>query len=140
MGLPNSLQSDQDSNFKSGLMQQVMFQLGIKQYRSSAHHPESQGALKRFHQTLKNMLHTYGLEYGRDWDEGVHLVLFAAQEAMQESLGFSPFKLVFGRTVRGPLEVLKEVWLGEDDSVKLLEYVSRLRQRILDALDIARKN
>ena len=140
VGLPKSLQSDQGSNFMSGLMQQVMTQLGIKQYRSSAYHPESQGALERFHQTLKNMLRAYGLEHGRDWDEGVHLVLFAAREAVEESLGFSPFELVFGRAVRGPLKVLKEAWLGEDSSVNLLEYVSRLRQRILDAVDIARKN
>ncbi|KAI3351357.1 hypothetical protein L3Q82_005905 [Scortum barcoo] len=32
----------------------------------------------------------------RDWDEGVPLVLFAAREAVQESLGFSPAELVFG--------------------------------------------
>ena len=30
-----------------------MYELGIKQYKSSAYHPESQGALERFHQTLK---------------------------------------------------------------------------------------
>ena len=50
---PKSIQSDQGSNFMSGLFQQVMDELGIKQYRSSAYHPESQGALERFHQTLK---------------------------------------------------------------------------------------
>jgi len=69
--LVGSLQSDQGSNFMSGLMQQVMTQLDIKQYRSLAYHPESQGTLERFHQTLKNMLHAYGFEHGRDWDEGV---------------------------------------------------------------------
>ncbi|MDA3074185.1 DDE-type integrase/transposase/recombinase, partial [Campylobacter sp. JMF_10 EL2] len=59
VGLPKSVQSDQGSNFMSGLFQQVMHELGIKQYRSSAYHPESQGALERFHQTLKNMIRTY---------------------------------------------------------------------------------
>ena len=56
VGLPKSIQLDQGSNFMSGLFQQVMDELGIKHYRSSAHHPESQGALERFHQTLKNMI------------------------------------------------------------------------------------
>ena len=56
VGLPKSVQSDQGSNFMSGIFQQVMHELGIKQYRSSAYHPESQGALERFHQTLKNMI------------------------------------------------------------------------------------
>ena len=39
----------------SGVFQQVMYEIGIKQLTSSAYHPESQGALERFHQTLKNM-------------------------------------------------------------------------------------
>ena len=76
-----------------------MFQLGIKQLKSTAYHLESQGALERFHQTLKNMLRAYCANNDKDWDEGVHLVLFAAREAVQESLGFSPFQLVFGHTV-----------------------------------------
>ena len=54
------------------------------------------------------MLRKYCLEEENEWDEGVHLVLFAVGESIQESLGFSPFELVFGRTVRGPLKFLKE--------------------------------
>ena len=46
----------------SGLFQQVVFQLGAKQIKSSAYHPESQGALERFHSTLKNMIRTYCLD------------------------------------------------------------------------------
>ena len=102
-GLPKSIQSDQGSNFMSGLFQQVMHELKIKQYKSTAYHPKSQGALERFHQTLKRMMRTYCLETGKDWDDGVHLLLFAARESVQESLGFSPFELVFGHTVRGLL-------------------------------------
>ena len=52
IGLPKSIQSDQGSHFMSGIFQQVMYELGIKQYKSSAYHPESQGALERFHQTF----------------------------------------------------------------------------------------
>jgi len=102
-------------------MQQVMYQLGIKQCKSSAYHPESQGALEHFHQTLKNMIRAYCTEYNNNWDQGIHLLLFAAREAIQESLGFSPFELVFGHTVRGPLKLLKEMWLAEDTPDNLLD-------------------
>ena len=73
VGLPKSVQSDQGSNLMSGIFQQVMHELGIKQYRSSAYHPESQGALERFHQTLKNMIRSYCFDTEKDWDEGIHL-------------------------------------------------------------------
>ena len=53
VGLPKSVQSDQGSNFMSGIFQQIMHELGITQYKSSPYHPESQGALERFHQTLR---------------------------------------------------------------------------------------
>lgn len=52
----------------------------MKHTFSSAYHPESQGALERFHQTLKSMLRSYCFETGKDWDEGVPLVMFAVKE------------------------------------------------------------
>ncbi|KAJ8019215.1 hypothetical protein HOLleu_42344 [Holothuria leucospilota] len=112
-GLPKEIQSDQGSNFMSTVFQQMLYELGIDQIKSSAYHPESQGALERFHQTLKNMLKTYCYDNERDWDEGIPFVMFAARESLQESLGFSPFELVFGHTVRGPLKLLKEKWLSD---------------------------
>ena len=108
VGLPASLQSDQGSNFMSNIMQQVLYQLGIKQYKSSAYHPESQGAIERFHQMLKNLMRAYCFEFKLDWDQGIHLLLYTVREAVQESLGVSPFELVYGRTVRGTLKLLKE--------------------------------
>ncbi|KAJ8047942.1 hypothetical protein HOLleu_00064 [Holothuria leucospilota] len=65
-GLPKEIQSDQGSNFMSTVFQQMLYELGIDQIKSSAYHPESQGALERFHQTLKNMLKTYCYDNERD--------------------------------------------------------------------------
>ena len=91
VGLPRSVQSEQGSNFMLGSFQQVMHELGIKHYKSSAYHPESQGAIERFHQILKNMITSYYFDTEKDWDEGIHLLLLAVRESVQESLGFSPF-------------------------------------------------
>ena len=141
VGLPKSVQSDQGSNFMSGIFQQVMHELGIKQYRSSAYHPESQGALERFHQTLKNMIRSYCFDTEKDWDEGIHLLLFAVRESVQESLSFSPFELVFGHSVRGPLKLLKETFLSNDETpLNLLQYVSDFRSRLSRACEVARSN
>ena len=140
VGLPTLVQSDQGSNFMSNVMQQVTYQLGIKQCKSAAYHPESQGALERFHQTLKNMIRAYCFQYEKQWDQGIHLLLFAIREAVQESLGFSPYELVFGCTVRGPLKVLKESWLKEDSPINLLDQVSTLRNRLTVAYELAQKN
>ena len=139
-GLPLDLQSDQGSNYISRLFQQVMYQLNIKQSPSSAYHPESQGALERFHQTFKSMLRAYCSENQKDWDQGVPFLLFAIRDSVQESLGFSPFELVFGHKVRGPLKLLKDKWLSRSNDVNLLKYVIEFRNRMHEAWQFARKN
>ncbi|XP_076049782.1 uncharacterized protein LOC143030516 [Oratosquilla oratoria] len=112
VGLPTVVQSDQGSNFTSRLFNQVMESLGVRQSRSSAYHPQSQGVVERFHQTLKRVLRTFCIETGRDWDEGVDLLLFAIRDSVQESLGYSPFQLIYGHEVRGPPKVLKKLQLA----------------------------
>ena len=101
-----------------------MHQLGIKHAMASAYHPQSQGALESYHQTLKTMIKVYCFDNQKDWDEGIHLLLFGIREVVQESLGFSPFTLVFGHTVRGPLKVVEEGWLQDTRQYNLLDYVS----------------
>jgi len=86
------------------------------------------------------MLRAYCYEQDKDWDEGVHLLLFAVREVVQESLGFSPFELLFGREVRGSLKLLKESWLDEENQVSLLEQVTLLCQPMMRAGEMARDN
>ena len=87
---------------------------------SSAYHPQSHGAYERFHQTLKSMIKAYCLEHDKDWNEGLPLLLFAmTREVPNESLCFSPFELVFGRNVRGPLALREKLKFGM--TVKPLE-------------------
>ena len=43
VGLPKIVQSDQGTNFMSNVFQQVMFDLGIQQLKSSAYHPFDPG-------------------------------------------------------------------------------------------------
>ena len=57
------------------------------------------------------MIRSYFLDTDKNWDEGIHLMLFPVRELVQESLGFSPFELVFRHTVRGRLKLLKEKFL-----------------------------
>ena len=90
------IQSDQGSNFMSGLFQQIVYKLGAKQVTSFAYHPDSQGVLERFLSTLKNMIRTYCEENKSDWDEGIHLLLFAVRECVQESLGSRTVSFVEG--------------------------------------------
>ena len=87
------------------------------------------------------MIKAYCFDTEKDWDEGICLLLFAARELVQESLGFSPFELTFGHTARGPLKLLKEkILCSEDNSLNLLQYVSDFRTRLTKACELSRNN
>ena len=76
-----------------------------------------------------------------DWDEDISLLLFVVRESVQESLRLSPFELVFGHSVRGPLKLLKEYWLSENTkSLNLLHYVSKFRSKLKKASEQAQQN
>ena len=45
---------------------------------------------------------------------GIPALLFVVKEIPQESLGFSPFELLYGRNVRGPIQILRELWSVEE--------------------------
>ena len=66
---------------------QLISEMGAEQMTSSAYHPQLLGALEEFLQTLKIMLRKYCFKNEKSWDQGVPLVLFAARESVQESLG-----------------------------------------------------
>ena len=93
VGLPKIVQSDQGSNFMSNAFQQMLHQMCIKQITSSAYHPESQGALERFHQTMKSMNRSYCFDNQRDWDEGVHFLCLLLESQYKSHLDSVPLSL-----------------------------------------------
>lgn len=139
-GIPRLIQSDQGSNFTSHLFKQVLQQLRVKHNCALAYHAQSQGALERFHQMLKSMLRSYGMEMRKDWEEGLPWLMLSAREVVQESTGFSPNDLVFGHTVRGLLALLRDGLVEGDPPKKLVHYVSGFRHRLYMAVEVARKN
>ena len=87
------------------------------------------------------MLRKTATKEGKDWDKLIPYVLFAYGEVPQSSTGFSPFELLYGRTVRGPLDILRETWEateGVDQSV--VSYILSIREKIAQMTEIVPKN
>ena len=108
LGIPEEILSDQGSNFTSQLLAELHHLLYAHPIRTSPYHPQTDELVERFNQTLKSMLRKATTEEGKDWDKLVPYLLFAYQEAAQASTGFSPFELLNGWDVRGPLDILRE--------------------------------
>lgn len=133
VGFPKDIVTDQGSNFMSDLLRQVYKLLGIKGIRTTPYHPQTDGLTERFNQTLKQMLRKFVTDKSDDWDQWLPYLLFAYREVPQTSTGFSPFELLYGREVRGPLMLLKDMWGGEQDCVSptnIVDYVVQMREKL----------
>ncbi|KAL5481930.1 hypothetical protein EMCRGX_G022205 [Ephydatia muelleri] len=108
--------TDQGSNFTSQLIAELYRLLHVRPIRTTPYHPQTDGLVERFNQTLKAMLQKAAVQEGKDWDLLIPYALFAYREVPQCSTGFSPFELLYGRDVRGPLDVLKESWEATEKS------------------------
>ena len=80
-------------------------------------------------------------EKPKDWDRYIAPLLFAYRETPQESTGFAPFEILFGRTVRGPMQILKELWtkgIEQPETKSTYQYVLDLRERLENTCQIVR--
>ena len=143
VGVPKEIISDCGTQFTSDVMKEVARLLSLKQLTSTPYHPICNGLVEKFNGTLKNMLRKLCEEKPKDWDRYVIPLLFAYREVPQDTLGFSPFELLYGRSVRGPVSILKELWTNEAVSpeVKLTyQYVTDLKDRLERTTELAKQN
>ncbi|XP_071964120.1 uncharacterized protein [Antedon mediterranea] len=143
LGIPKEMLTDRGSQFTSEVMKQVSKLLSIRQVMTSPYHPACNGLVERFNGTLKQMLKRMCAERPTDWDRYIDPLLFAVRESSQESLGFSPFELLYGRTVRGPMSILRELWTEEIETPETkttYQYVMDLQERLHETCQMAQKN
>jgi len=144
IGFPRTLTSDNGTQFTSATFDAFLRLMGIKHRLTPPYHAQSNGIVERFNGTLKVMLRKLAEEQPRDWDLRIPTLLFAYRDAPQSSTGFSPFELIYGHRVRGPLTILKEYWASnspvtEEDS-NTQQYLEEMKHRLQETCKIAREN
>ena len=140
LGIPEEILSDLGTQFVSDCMKEVARLLSIKQLTTTPYHPMCNGMTEKFNGTLKTTLKRLCSEQPRQWHRYINPLLFAYREVAQESTGFSPFELLYGRAVRGPMYILKELWTKEVKAPEVknsYQYVFELREKLEDTLKIA---
>eukprot|EP00745_Piridium_sociabile_P033382 TRINITY_DN571_c0_g1_i10.p1 TRINITY_DN571_c0_g1~~TRINITY_DN571_c0_g1_i10.p1 ORF type:complete len:1565 (+),score=261.65 TRINITY_DN571_c0_g1_i10:102-4796(+) len=143
VGIPKEVLTDMGTQFVSHVMTQVNRLVGIRAQTTTPYHAQANGLVERFNATLKQMLKRLCQDHPKDWDRFVPAVLFAYREVPQESMRFSPFELLYGRTVRGPMSILRKEWTSEEDNTPEREevrYVLDLRNRVASTCEIAKEH
>ena len=139
-GVPISLHTDQGSNFESNLFQNVCKLLGINKTRTTAYHPQSDGLVERFNRTLQTMLSMYVCDDQSDWDTHIPYVMMSYRASEQETTGVSPNRMMFGREVMLPLDLLVAQPSLENEYVNAEAYASQAYSNMQKAFEVARNH
>ena len=68
IGVPDEILTDQGTNFTLQLLQEVYHLLKVKPICTMSYHPQTNGLVERFNNTLKSMLRKAAIAEGKNWD------------------------------------------------------------------------
>ena len=125
-GSPGHILTDRGSDFTGTIMKILGQMFGFRHRVTTSYHPESNGALERFHRYLKERLrciaHERGLDFlgDSDWDSFVPGIAFSYNCTPNRMFGYSPYEVVFGEVVRLPIDNILSQESVHDMAVKAI--------------------
>ncbi|KAA8490790.1 Transposon Ty3-I Gag-Pol polyprotein [Porphyridium purpureum] len=99
-GPPESLLSDRGPGFVADILSKMCENLGVGRMLTTAYHPQTNGVVERFNQTVCQMLSAYVCANGKDWDRWLPVMVYAYNTARHASTKMSPFELLYGEPAR----------------------------------------
>lgn len=104
-GLPKSVISDRDPRFTAHFWKEFWNTLGTTLNMSTAFHPQSDGQTENANKVLEIMLRPRVDFDQTDWDEHLAAAELAYNNATNETTGYSPFYLFYGRDASLPMDL-----------------------------------
>lgn len=103
-GCPDRILSDRGAAFESSLMSQLCKLYGCQKSRTTAYHPQGNGACERFNQTLLRLLSSLSEMQQGQWPIKLPALVQAYNNTVHSTTGMTPHFLVFGRHARLPVD------------------------------------
>lgn len=127
-GCPSRITTDQGRQFESNLFLKLMRFLGIHKSRTTPYHPQSNGAVERWHRSLKAALMARLGSSNTNWVDELPTVLLGLRSALRTDSGTSAAELAFGKTLRLPGQFYDNA--GDVDPNDPYSLVEKIRETI----------
>ncbi|CAG8628461.1 14032_t:CDS:2, partial [Ambispora leptoticha] len=141
-GCFTALVSDRGTEFKNTIMEKLSSRLNVDQRFVASYHPEANGRAERVVQKFTRIIRKLCAERQNRWHEYVRSAIWAVNTTVGD-LGYSPFRLVYGRDAIMPIELVMEsyhtyVMRSQWTTDELLEYRTLQIKGLASDLDKAR--
>ena len=140
-GVSKQIHSDQGSQFESKLFRFLFDLLGIDKTRTTAYHPQSNGFIERYNHTLQSMLSKLIEGDQRNWDRALPIAMMAYRSLVHYSTSVSPAKMLFGREIQQPVDLL--FGCSPDEAIQNdcnVPYFIALKDQLQNVHEITRDN
>jgi hypothetical protein len=105
-GLPKSIISDRDSQFVGSFWSSLWALMDTKLKKSTAFHLQTDGQTEMVNRTVVHLLRAYCGKHPKLWDEHLHYIHHAYNQAKHSSTQMSPFEACFGYFPKSPLDFI----------------------------------
>ena len=126
--------SDQVSEFTGQVISELCDLLGVTKIRTLPYHLQTNGAVKRVHQTLRRMIAKMDPKKRAKWPSHLGPILIAYNATRSLITGYSPYFLMFGHQPRLPVDLLFPTVRRDENSRTTDEYVMSLYDKLKSAL------
>jgi putative transposase len=134
----SQLISDRGVQFRAQLSQAIYERLAIRQLTTTSFHPQTNGRIEKFNQTLAKMMTAYCNKSQDLWDKNIQLVVFAYNTSVHAATGYTPFKLLFGRdVVISPDQTLHSIRTCVESEA---QYLNSLEKGVKEVYEIENSN
>ena len=138
-GWPARLHSDQGRDFESKVIAELCRLGNVVKSRTTPYHPQG-NPVERFNRTLLKMLGTLHASEKRDWRKHVKPLTHAYNCTVNETTGYSPYYLMFGRHARLPVDIAFGIDPDSRSKQTTTQYITDLRARLKNAFEVAKAN
>ncbi|MEW8546441.1 MAG: DDE-type integrase/transposase/recombinase, partial [Candidatus Thiodiazotropha sp.] len=136
-GYPFQILSDQGRNFESKLFSALCEAMQIHKTKTTPYRPSTNGQVERFNRTLMDAVRCYVDGCQKNWDLCLAQIAGALRSSVNRSTGLTPNKMMLGREVNQPVDLLFPMKPTSDVSPH--QYVAELQNSLKLAHETARK-
>jgi hypothetical protein len=76
---------------------------------NSSYHSQFSGLVERINATLENIISKLAASFPRSWETNLPSALWS----VRTSVNVGPHRAAFGRSPIGPLQIMRDAWIGK---------------------------